>query len=369
MSFDLIVVGAGPAGAATACLAARSGMRVALVERKRFPREKVCGEFVSAEGVAVLERLGIALEDAPSIANVRITDPAGRPVASALPHRGRGLTRSAMDARLVDRAERDGVTLFQPRRVVEPIVEAGRVVGVDDDLRAPIVVAADGRRSTIARKLGVPGGDPRRTGSGSWFGLKCHLRDVPGALDDNVELHLFRAGYVGLAQVEAGRSNLCLMTRAAALRREDKCPEQLLRAARSENPALDAALGDAAIVAGWQAIGPLRFGVREPASHGVLFVGDAAGTIDPFSGEGISNALVAAELVQPFLRAGAVSAERERDYREIWMERFASVTRRNRRLGRLFGAPRLSSLALGLLRGAGRAALPRLVAATRTGAP
>jgi flavin-dependent dehydrogenase len=122
----------------------------------------------------------------------------------------------------------------------------------------------------------------------------------------------------------------------------------------------------------WKSIGPLRFNVRTPASHGAMFLGDAAGTIDPFSGEGMSNALRGAELALPFvmdaLAAGALTPSAARAWTSVWRSAFAPVTRRARLLGRIFQHPRPASFAMSLLRlPHGARMLPSLVAATRTG--
>ena len=122
----------------------------------------------------------------------------------------------------------------------------------------------------------------------------------------------------------------------------------------------------------WKSIGPLRFNVRKAASHGAMFLGDAAGTIDPFSGEGISNALRGAELALPFVldavASGGLDAAGERAWTRTWRDAFAPVSRRARLIGRIFEHPKPASLAISLLKlPRGARVLPSLVAATRTG--
>ena len=139
------------------------------------------------------------------------------------------------------------------------------------------------------------------------------------------------------------------------------------------NPLLAQRLDGSQLLSSWRAIGPLKFGVRMPASHGALFLGDAAGTIDPFSGEGISNALVAAELALPYvenaLAKGRLTEESARAWTHAWRSAFAPVTRRAGMLGQLFRHPRPAALALRLLQfPPGARMLPSLVAASRTAA-
>ena len=390
--WDVVVVGGGPAGSTTALLAAAAGARVALLERATFPRDKVCGEFVSAEGCRVLERLGLLGEltsqGAQRIEGCRLSDLGGRRVDSRLPlveRAGRealGVSRALLDATLLDRARRRGATVLERHEATGPVSVDGRVVGVrarpvgrpeaTTELRAALVVAADGRRSVLGRHLHPTLGDPRRSRPRSWFGLKTHLRADPRELAGRVELHLFDGGYAGLGPVEDGRMNLCLVVRVGVLRAAGGSPPRLVRERVLANPALREIVGDAPIGGPWHSVGPLRWGVRRPTAAGVLFVGDAAGTIDPFCGEGIANALRGAEIALPWaLRAierGRLTTDLARGYRRAWLRAFGPVTRRVRPIGYVLERPALARPMFGLLGGLGAGLLPRIVAATRTGA-
>jgi flavin-dependent dehydrogenase len=386
---DLLVLGGGLAGASVARLAAAAGLRVLLVERERFPRDKVCGEFVSAEGCAVLERAGLLDELLAAggqwMGEVRLTDARGRSLDVPLPrlHEGRnglGISRAVMDSALLEAAGHAGAEVRQREEAVEPLLEGGRVVGMrlrrvgstrKEDVRASVVVAADGRRSVLARMFHPHLGDPSRSGLDSWFGHKVHLAASRAELERRVELHLFDGGYAGLAPVEGERINLCMMATVGALRASGGSPDRLWRERVQSNPALRRAVGDSRICSTWKSVGPLRFGVRRPAARGVLFVGDAAGTVDPFCGEGMSHALLGAEIAWPVLRraaeAGALEDDLASSYTSDWERAFARVTRHTRWLGRLFARPRVAATVLGPLRGWAAPLASRLVAATRTG--
>ncbi len=390
---DLLVIGGGPAGAATAAMAASAGARTMIVERADFPRDKVCGEFVSAEGVDVLRRLGVldALVRSGGLwmDACRITDRRGARLDVPLPRpaqlggRALGITRARMDTILLERAGLHGAEIAERTEAVEPLFDGDRVVGfrcrkVGTDgfgsaIRAKLVVAADGRRSVLARRLHPELCDPQRSGPGSWFGLKTHLELDPRRLGGRVELHLFDGGYVGLGGVEGGRVNLCLMVTVGVLRACGGRPRRLLTERVIGNPAVRELLGDTPATGAWKSVGPLSFGVREPAACGALFVGDAAGTIDPFCGEGMSNALAAAELAQPHvataIAAGSLRPEAAERYRADWHGAFAPVTRRVRLLARVLQRPGPARAALSLLRLAPARLAPRIVAATRTAGP
>jgi flavin-dependent dehydrogenase len=262
-----------------------------------------------------------------------------------------------------------------------PLLEDGlvrgfriRAVGADRpafEVRPRLVIAADGRRSVLARRLGPDLCDPTVSSPESWFGLKIHLSADAARLDGRVELHLFDGGYVGLGAVEGERINACLLVTVRALRACGGSPDRLLRERVMANPAVSRLIADAPPCGRWQSVGPLRWGVRRPEAGGAVFLGDAAGTIDPFSGEGMSNAMRSAEIALPHvlnvLEGGELNDEIRRAYAADWTRAFAPVTRRVRRVGRLFESPWLAGAAIRLMAGVGSPWLSRLIASTRTG--
>jgi flavin-dependent dehydrogenase len=389
---DLVVIGGGPAGAAIAALAVTRGAKTLLVEKERFPRDKVCGEFLSAEGCAVLARFGLlpilAENGAMPMDACLLADGKGRSATAPLPdlpHAGRtglGISRKVLDELLLNHAASRGVTVRERTVAVRPLLDDGLVTGIvtresggtggDEAIGASLVLAADGRRSMLQRAL-LPGiGDPLTTSPRSWFGFKAHFPDRTGGLSRRIELYVFDGGYAGLAPVEGGRLNLALIARVDALNACGNSPLRLFDERMLANPLLRERLANDRPCSPWKTTGPLRFNVRAPSSHGAMFLGDAAGTIDPFSGEGMTNALKGAELALPFvidaLAAGRLTPAAARAWSYAWRGSFAPVTRRARLIGRIFQHPRPASLAMGLLRlPRGARMLPSLVAATRTG--
>jgi len=387
---DLLVIGGGPAGSTIAALAARRGVSVVVLERATFPRNKVCGEFLSAEGCRVVERLGL-LDELISrgciwTGSCRITDSGGARLDAELPdlgptgRDGLGVSRELLDPLLLEHARRGGAEILMRHDAHEPLVDRGRVRGfrvrpVGDrgsgsEIRARLVVAADGRRSVLARRLHPELCDPQASSPTSWFGLKVHLSGDAERLGGRVELHLFDGGYAGLGAVEGRRVNLALLATVRALRDCGGSPDRLLEERVMGNNAVRRAIGDAATCGRWHSVGPLSWGARRPEARGALFIGDAAGTIDPFCGEGMSNAMRSAEIALPHvLRAverGQADSEICRAYAEEWFRTFGPVTRRVRRVGRLFERPRLAAPVLRLLAGVGSPWLQRLIASTRT---
>jgi flavin-dependent dehydrogenase len=388
---DVLVIGGGPAGSAIASLAAGRGARVLLVERERFPRDKVCGEFISAEGCAVLDRLGLRStligKGAMPMDACLLADGKGRSVEAPLPDlpgAGRtalGLSRAALDAALLAHAGSCGVVVREQTTATRPIVENGRVAGVTiraagrarGDVRAALVIAADGRRSMLQRALHPSLGDPQTTGRKAWFGFKAHFPDPAPGRSRRIEMYVFDGGYAGVGPVEGGRLDVALLARVDALKACGNSLQRLFEDRVLGNPLLRERMAGERACSPWKSIGPLRFNVRTPASHGAIFLGDAAGTIDPFSGEGMSNALRGAELALPFvmdvLVSGGLTGNAAHAWSSAWRGAFAPVTRRARLIGRIFEHPRPAFVAMSLLRfPRGARWLPSLIAATRTGA-
>jgi geranylgeranyl reductase family protein len=307
---DVVVVGTGPAGAATAILLAEQGFRVVALDRARFPRPKLCGEYVSPEAVRVLDRLGVlkTLEAAEAVPlhGMRITAPDGtvltasyRAIDAWRPYCGHALAvpRVVLDATLVDRMRALPIDLREEMRVVDLVMEGDRVAGVraldagthEHVLRAPLVIAADGRASMVAERLGCRTSHRlRRMALGTYV---TGLADV----GHHGEIFVDPPDYAILNPVGRDRVNLSLVVPLAHARPWSARLDDFLDARVKQLRHL------ARRVAGAtrervRALGPLAYRVSRPRVGGVLLVGDAAGFYDPFTGEGIYAALRGAEL-------------------------------------------------------------------------
>jgi geranylgeranyl reductase family protein len=330
---DAIVVGAGPAGAATAILLAEQGLTVALLDRARFPRDKVCGEYLSPEGARALDRLGvlgvIEARGARPLRGMRILAPDGTRLvgdySAAGPWHGYrphalAVRRRMLDAALVERAREVGVWVREGVRVVDLIREGRRVTGVvaesaasgapaggAERLPARLVVAADGRASVVAQRLGLR--RPHR-----WLRRLALVADMEGASGDpeRGEIVLAPPAYAILNPVADGVGNLSLVVPVDEGRRRKANLAGYFDAATRALPGLRDWLRGARRVGPVRALGPLAYRVAPPRDAGVLLVGDAAGFLDPFTGEGIYAALrsaqVAADVGARALRADDVSA-------------------------------------------------------------
>jgi geranylgeranyl reductase family protein len=291
-AFDVAVVGGGPSGSTCAAFCAAGGLRTLLLERETFPREKVCGDCLNPAAWPVLERLGVAeaVCALPSsrLREVEFADSRGRSLCVPLPPGPRGETgirRSLLDALLLDAARSHGVEVRE-RATVEQITRdrnGWRVEAGGRAYSASVLVAADGRNSTVARLLGLL---PRA--SRDRIALQAHFA-AEQEHEGRVVMRFLPWGYSGLAPVGEGLLNLCLVARprdidalkAWALGHFSLGPDQT-----------------------WRTVTPLTRSPLRPAGDGLLLVGDAARVVEPFTGEGIFYALATGELAARHLIRG-----------------------------------------------------------------
>jgi geranylgeranyl reductase family protein len=323
---DVLVVGAGPGGAAAAYHLARHGVDVLAVDKARFPREKVCGDGLTPRGVRAIQRMGVDPTEAGfvRIDGLRVYGPTVTldlpwPRLASLPDFGVVRTRHDLDHLLAQRAVKAGATLWEGTEAVGPVVDDGWVVGArvqregeePETIRARYVLASDGASSRFAQKAGVrrdparPLGvaarryyrSPRAQGSWfeSWFDLWENGVILPGYG------WIFPVGD-GILNVGAGLLNTTTYFK-------DISPRKMLDVFERSLPqdwgiAEDNAAGDLLS-------GPLPMGMnRRPlAMPGLLVVGDAGGMVNPFTGEGIAYAAESAEVAADLIH-GALSAGR-----------------------------------------------------------
>jgi flavin-dependent dehydrogenase len=316
---DAVIIGGGPAGAATATLLARAGREVVLIEREKGPADKVCGEFLSREAGLYLGALGVDLGGlgAVPIEAVRLVE--GEKVARVeLPFAAWSLSRRALDEALIGRAAAAGATIRRGAGVAEL---APRSEGYRARLEDGSTV--DARAAFLATGKHDLRGWKRPPGlQNDLLAFKIYFRlaeNQQRALDRHVELILFEGGYAGLQPVEEGRANLCLVVRRARFAALGRRWENLLSAMRADSPHLDRRLAGA--VPTWTrplALSGIPYGHVLREASGPYRLGDQAAVIPSFSGDGMSIALHSAELaVASHLAGGTVNAFQKRLARDV----------------------------------------------------
>ena len=293
---EVVIVGGGLAGGAAAAILARNGRRPLVLEREREPRDKICGEFLSAEAQSYLNAIGLDLAPlgGTRIAAVRLI--AGRRcLASPLPFTALGLTRRRLDEAVLGHAERLGARV--QRGVTVRNIAPGRLETSDGCLDAPAILLASGKHDVRGARRDVSGADRGMIGFKSYFRLTEAMR---AALQGFVEVVLFDGGYAGLQLVEDGVANLCLLVRRERFEAAGRTWPALLDHLLAE-PHLRARLGDAReLSARPLTIADVPFGFLHSDAGDrlpdVFRLGDQAAVIASFSGDGMSIALHSATL-------------------------------------------------------------------------
>ncbi|HXM61917.1 MAG TPA: FAD-dependent oxidoreductase [Terriglobales bacterium] len=338
--YDLIVVGGGPAGASAAITCARNGARVLLLERGRFPRHKVCGEFVSAESLDLLADLLAPqdkrlLADAVRIARARVFLD-GRVIETVVDPPGASVSRLNLDAALWDSAEQCGVEGRQ--QVIVQSISGSDPFLVDTsvgEFESRALINASGRWSNLNRT------PTNGQSSGvKWLGLKGHFSESsPHA---SVDLYFFEGGYCGVQPVNMMDGfeqsvNACAMVRAdvgSTLSEVFICHPALQERSREWKPLSDPV-----------STSPLVFSEPQPERDGILMAGDAAAFVDPFVGDGISLALrsgsLASECLLPFFAGSLSLAQAARNYRSAYEQRLAPVFHMSSKIRRMLSLPQI----------------------------
>jgi menaquinone-9 beta-reductase len=330
--FDVGVIGGGPAGSFTSFLLAAEGYRVCLFEKKRFPRETLCGEFLSYEVSNHLKDAGLFEKfldlDPNKITSFRLLSSGGKSLSAQLKFTAFGLKRSTFDSFLLTEAEAKGVTVYQPYSVTsvkksgeQYLISADSPLSGGIEVKANRLIGAYGKSNPIDKML--------RRGfsetSTPYNGVKIHLPFELFRSFNRSEIHIYTASdlYCGINCVNANVITVCFLEKRGI---KDPPVKEKFILLRKNNPAFNEILKPEADKAIMQAkvygTGSIYFGRKEPSDSGIYMAGDAAGMIAPLAGDGIGMALESAVLLREIFTKEINEDERKEEYAEKWNRKF-----------------------------------------------
>ncbi|HJW95054.1 MAG TPA: NAD(P)/FAD-dependent oxidoreductase [Thermoanaerobaculia bacterium] len=325
MEVDVAIVGAGPGGSTLATLLAMRGVSVALIDRDTFPRDKLCGEFLSYDALPIVEALGIDLGEAPHIDRCRVVS-RNRTYEFAFPFAARGVSRMKLDELLHRRAVAAGAV---------PITQAITSLA---EIDARVIAGAWGRWGRFDQQLDRSFVHDR---SHRNFGFKRHYR---GAHESGViELYSFARGYLGVSDVEDGITNICGLVHADRLAGHKGKWDTFIETIRAEEPRLDDLYGRfEPAQEHFLSSEPVIFRSRSAVEGGIFMIGDASGVIDPLTGNGMAMAIQSAVVAAPYILCALTDRRSAEDqYREEHRRMFGKRIGWSRRVAALLSRPAL----------------------------
>ncbi|WP_422351626.1 NAD(P)/FAD-dependent oxidoreductase [Flagellimonas sp.] len=323
---DVLIIGGGVAGLTAAVDLASKGIQVIVVEKKTYPRHKVCGEYVSNEVKPYLEQLGMDFTklSLPEINTLQLSTQRGKSIAVKLPLGGFGVSRYTLDNHLYQLALRNKVEfMFSTVTAVNYHGDEFEVsLASKPMIKAKVVLGAFGKRSNLDERFQLRG----RHQKSPWLGVKCHYQ-YDGHPKNLVSLHNFQGGYAGLSQVEDGMLNLCYLVRYDSFKKLGDI-HQFNRQVLCRNPYLKQFLENARPIFDHPlSIAQISFGKKLAIADHMLMCGDSAGMIHPLCGNGMAMAVHAAKLASEqvgyFLKDQIIDRNgMEEAYQKQWNKHF-----------------------------------------------
>ena len=358
---QILIVGAGPAGTSAAIRLKQKGFQVKLIEREKFPRHKLCGEFISPECFVHFKQLGV-LDEMLSQNGERISETIfyaqnGKSVnvpsewfsqnETAL-----GLSRAEMDFQLLQRAKQVGVEVLEETQVVGLLTENGEIRGVKtktDEISANLTIDATGRARVIGKLAEKQIQNPKSKIQNRLVGFKAHLKNVEME-KGRCEIYFFRGGYGGLNYVENGIGNHCFLIKAEIVKEFGGDVEKILREVIFQNVRAKETMQNAEPVFDWLAVSVDSFGVKDlnPAPN-LLAIGDAGAFIDPFTGSGMLMAMESGEILTKAIESNLSAEKIARIYKNSHREKFQKRLRICNLMRRAAFAPNLAKYIISAL--------------------
>ena len=357
--FDAVIVGGGLAGLSLAIQLAEANRSVVVIEKKRYPFHRVCGEYVSMESWNFLERIGLPLREMqlPLINMLQVSSAGGNMVTHPLAPGGFGISRFLLDSSLAAIASAKGVQILEDTRA-EEIAMLGDLMSVQagrNQYIAKVVIGAYGKRSNIDKQLQRSFIAHPKKADANWVGVKYHIKsELPPNI---IQLHNFKGGYCGISKVEGDHYCLCYLTKAENLKAFDGSIRRMEEELLSLNPLLKKIFlnRNHFLFQQPETISQVSFENKRAVEESVLMLGDAAGLIAPLCGNGMSMAFHSAAIcfgvIEKFFTTTVSRDEMEQLYIKLWKKQFSARLSAGRLLQPLLVNTTLSTPAIGLLKG------------------
>ncbi len=302
---EICIIGGGLSGLSLSILLAQNGINTTVLEKKSFPRHKVCGEYISLESWGFLERLGIPLSDMnlPIVNELELTANGKSSLKTKLPLGGFGLSRYLLEDLLYKKALEVGVEVHcetTATDVGETRVSTNKKFAVESKL----TIAAYGKTTNFKLKAKPSTGQ-------SYFAMKWHVKN--NHPDHLIALHFFKKGYIGSSNIEEGKTTLCLMAATELLKKHQNSLDNFVEKELMPNEKIATLFEQSEFLFEKPlSIANITFSHRYPSNTSLGFAGDSAGMIAPLSGNGMSMAFYSA-----FLWSEIILKHRTTSYSEI----------------------------------------------------
>ena len=372
---DIAVIGGGLAGLCFAIQAADKGYSVALFEKEKYPHHKVCGEYISMESWQFLTSLGLPLDSLqlPKINQLQVSSVNGKQFSHSLPLGGFGISRYQIDYLLAEIAIKKGVQLFTQTKVNEVVFKEDKTQSSNQkasftislqsfagdaestlpaEWTAAIAVGSFGKRSNLDVKWERNFVKQKPNKLNNYIGVKYHIRHNHAT--DTIALHNFLNGYCGMSKIEGDKSCLCYLTTAQNLKDNGNSIKQMEKNILHKNPFLQKIFNEAEFLFAQPiAISQISFQQKESVENHLLMVGDAASSITPLCGNGMSMAMHASKLafeqVDLFLQKKISRTAMETGYQQAWNKQFSRRLATGRFIQSMFGSVAASNLLVGTM--------------------
>jgi menaquinone-9 beta-reductase len=355
--YDIGIVGGGLAGLSLAIQAAKSGYTVVLVEKEKYPFNKVCGEYISLESWPFLQSLGVPLQDLclPIIKKLTVSAPSGKLLQHDLPQGGFGISRYKLDNLLKEIAIKKGARVIENCKADDIIFDKGyfTIKTFTQQISCTVCCGSFGKRSNIDIKWNRHFVQQKPNSLNNYIGVKYHVKINFAA--NEIALHNFKDGYCGISQIEDGLCCICYLTTASNLKKSNNNIADMEALILHKNPHLKNIFKQADIVYNKPVtISQISFAKKTQVQNHVLLIGDAAGMITPLCGNGMSMALhgskIAFTKINAYLNKTISRNEMEVQYEAEWKKLFGTRLKTGRLIQRFFGREWVTNIFITLIK-------------------